>query len=157
VPNAAPRGCDTPNCLNLALPHSWRCAQHQATDVEDRRAADKQRNRKDQYRALYNTDQWKFHNRPACRARDPLCRLQITPLCKQHGGDASEIAHHIIDHKGNLALFFSMDNIMGVCKACHDKHTGSTRGGAPIHAAYCLMRKNLGVCSCPVSDASVDV
>ena len=109
------------------------------------------------WKKYYDLAGWRKHTQPAVLARDPLCKLMITPLCAQHGGDASEVADHIKDHKGDLNLFFDMSNLQGVCKPCHDRKTGLTRGGAKVHADHCGMRKDWGVCTCEVNDASTPV
>jgi 5-methylcytosine-specific restriction protein A len=153
MPIKPPVGCDAPGCLALAIDRSIYCEKHQP--VREDREADRKRYHDQPWRALYNAAAWRINLRPFILARDPLCKLQITDLCKQHGGDASTVADHIRDHKGDPALFFEPTNLRGVCKPCHDRKTGMTRGGAKVHADYCLIRQNLGVCTCPVNDASV--
>lgn len=153
MPIKPPVGCDAPGCKEHAIDRSIYCEKHQP--VRDDRGADRQRYRDNPWRALYNDPGWRKHTQPAVLIRDPLCKAMITPLCKQHGGDGTTVADHIRDHKGDLNLFFDMSNLRGVCKPCHDRKTGLTRGGAKVHAAYCLIRQNLGVCTCPVNDASV--
>lgn len=153
MPMRPPVGCDFPGCLGHALARSIYCEKHQP--VREDREADRNRYSKDPWRAEYNKPGWRKNTQPAMLARDPLCKLQITDLCKQHGGDPSTVVDHIIDHKGDMNLFYDTKNLRGCCKPCHDRKTGLTRGGAKVHASYCLIRQNLGVCNCPVNDASV--
>ena len=138
MPVAPPRNCDYPGgCLGYAQGGSQYCDKHQPRAVEWDRELDRARYKRDPWRSWYGHAQWKRNIKPACLARDPLCKLQITPLCKQHGGDGTKVAHHIKDHRGDRLLFFNLDNVQGVCRACHDalKHqevqvaqTGSDSG-----------------------------
>lgn len=54
-------------------------------------------------------------------ARDPVCKI-----CNRY---PSTIADHIKPHKGNWELFVNIQNIQGVCKACHDTKTAVEDGG----------------------------
>jgi hypothetical protein len=42
---------------------------------------------------------------------------------------ASTIADHIIPHKGNWVLFCDLDNLQGLCDACHSRKTAQEDGG----------------------------
>jgi 5-methylcytosine-specific restriction protein A len=155
MPISCPVACDAPGCMGYAIPHSSYCAKHQP--VREEREADKKRYQNNPWRGEYNKARWRNNTQPAVTARDPICKLMITPLCKQHGGDPTKVADHIIDHKGDMNLFYDMNNLRGACKPCHDRKTGLTRGGAKIHGPHCLMRQNAGFCTCPVNDASVPI
>jgi len=150
MPMQAPIACTHPGCKEQALHRSHYCKNHQTKDSGDNRQSDRQRYRDQPWRALYNAPAWRVHLRPFILARDPLCKLQITELCKQHGGDGTTVADHIRDHKGDPALFFDPKNLRGVCKPCHDKKTGGTRDGGRLHKWFCLIAQ--GVCNCPVAD-----
>ena len=52
--------------------------------------------------------------------RDIIC-----VLCKR---EPSTIADHVLDHRGNLTLFYDPKNIRGLCKRCHDERTGREHG-----------------------------
>lgn len=83
--------------------------------------AGKQRNRPE-YRFLYNDKRW-----PILRKRIFLrdgytcqwkgCGKSLTGKGQQPN---APVAHHIKDHKGDRALFFDEDNLMSICKECHD-------------------------------------
>lgn len=156
MPTAPPRACEFPGCKNYAVGRTWRCADHAKKDVEESRQTDALRYKNTPHRKLYDQAAWHKNLQPFILARDPLCRLQITDLCKQHDGDGSTVVDHIVDHKGNPALFFDPANCQGVCKPCHDRKTKTASGRAPkVHGPFCLLRKNAGVCTCEVNDASV--
>ncbi len=54
-------------------------------------------------------------------AKEPICRI-----CQRA---ASTVADHIVPHKGNWALFCDLDNLEGICDACHSKKTATEDGG----------------------------
>ena len=147
MPIRAPRACDFPSCLAHAIKNSWYCDKHQP--VREDREADKQRYAADPVkRGLYNTPgweglkEWKKSNEPVCE------------VCKR---ERTAVIDHRLDHKGNAKLFFSRENLVGMCKTCHDRKTGLTQGGKKVHAETCRMRQPPGwVCTCGVG-ASVPV
>mgnify|MGYP005822194243 CR=1 len=64
------------------------------------------------------TVRWQKVRREVLR-RDPLC-----VVCLKTGRIVySEIADHVIPHKGRDGLFWAMLNIQGLCKPCHDAKT----------------------------------
>src|ERR1700756_1909496 len=50
--------------------------------------------------------------------------LQRDPICKRCNRAPSTVADHIYPHKGDWKLFTNLNNLMGVCKPCHDEKTG---------------------------------
>ena len=72
------------------------------------------------WRKLYNNATWK-NLRQIVFHRDPICKI-----CNRR---PSSVADHIKDHKGNLKLFYDLENLRGLCKPCHDKKTGETSHG----------------------------
>jgi 5-methylcytosine-specific restriction enzyme A len=145
MPIAPPRGCDRPACSGHAITGSAFCEKHQP--VQDNRAADKVRYRREPWRAWYNNAPWQ-RLKAFMKNREPICR--------KCGRAKTEVIDHIIDHKGNPELFYDPDNLQGLCKPCHDAKTGATshgQGKPHKHADYCLIRD--GVCTCDVNDASV--
>lgn len=119
MPNRAPQACNAPSCWDVCVPGTQYCPKHQRDPKEGQRARDAKRYRDNPYRKWYNSNAWK-NLRVFVLNRDPLCKLQITPMCKQHGGDGTSVADHIHDHKGVWALFIDPANVQGVCKPCHD-------------------------------------
>lgn len=61
---------------------------------------------------------------------------------KGRGNPDAPVAHHKVDHKGDMRLFLDEQNIISVCKACHDRDaqkathrgyvTGHDEDGRPI-------------------------
>jgi 5-methylcytosine-specific restriction enzyme A len=131
MPIRPPLGCQHPSCRGIAVTGTSYCKDHAKVPLEEARERDRFRRRNYPWRAWYKQKPWVQNLQPACLARDPLCKLQITPLCKQHGGDPSELADHIVDHKGDPKLFYDMNNLQGACRACHDAK-GKARAGKPL-------------------------
>jgi len=56
--------------------------------------------------------------------------LKSHPLCVHHQERgftvASNEVDHIIDHKGDQALFWDKENWQALCKSCHSKKTAKT-------------------------------
>jgi|OM-RGC.v1.028695540 HNH endonuclease. len=75
-----------------------------------------------QYRTLYNTNAWR-KLRQAVFARDNYtCRMAGCHCFVVDGRSRpnSAVANHIKPHKGDLKLFWDINNIETVCKECHD-------------------------------------
>lgn len=55
--------------------------------------------------------------------------LQAHPLCaeclREGRYTAASVVDHIIPHRGDMRLFWDMENWQPLCKDCHDKKTGS--------------------------------
>jgi 5-methylcytosine-specific restriction protein A len=131
--NRAPIQCNYPSCQIVVEPGTGYCAAHTKRVAHDRRAADNSRYQNQPWRALYHNESWRIL-REFVLSRDPLCKLQTTDKCKQHCGDESTVADHIRDHKGDTKLFYDRENLRGVCKPCHDRKTGETRGDSDPNA-----------------------
>ena len=128
MPNRAPIQCNYPACQIAAVTGTNYCAPHTKPANEVERAENNSRLRDAPWRALHSNAAWR-NVRLFILSRDPLCTLQITDMCKTHGGDESTVADHVRDHKGNTTLFYDTANLRGVCKPCHDKKTGETSRG----------------------------
>lgn len=75
-----------------------------------------------QYRALYATKQWR-HVREIALLRDNYqCQHRGCGVSLRRGrsGDRAAVVHHIKPHKGDLTLFFDLNNLQSVCKRHHD-------------------------------------
>lgn len=67
------------------------------------------------YRKLYKTSAW-LRLRQAQIAKEPLCER-----CKERGiYRAVKIVDHARPHQGDTALFYDSDNLVSLCKPCHD-------------------------------------
>lgn len=74
----------------------------------------------EEYRKLYRTKQWR-HLRLVALARDSYrCQRCNCFLRMGRTGNQAAVVHHIKAHKGDLDLFFDVNNLQSVCKACHD-------------------------------------
>ena len=53
--------------------------------------------------------------------KNPLC-----VKCRANGRlEPATVIDHIVPHRGDPKLFWDQDNWQALCKACHDKKTGS--------------------------------
>lgn len=78
--------------------------------------------KREERRYIYDTSQWR-KLRSAHLQQHPLCQL-----CQYEGRIVPAIdVHHIIsfmstnDHLKRLALAYNPDNLMSLCKECHQK------------------------------------
>ena len=81
---------------------------------------------------LYRNKQW---------IKGRLKWLKYNPFC-QFCGEPGNVVDHITPHKGDLDLFYDMDNWQTLCKICHDNakrrienrgyEHGSSATGDPI-------------------------
>lgn len=62
--------------------------------------------------------------------------LRLHPLCKfcEQAGrlTPSEVVDHVIEHKGNQALFWDIGNWQALCKPCHDRLKAKAERGNGI-------------------------
>lgn len=66
------------------------------------------------YVKWYKTAAW-ARLRKKQLAREPLCRF-----CRSKGViTQADTVDHIVPHKGNMDLFFSLENLQSLDKACH--------------------------------------
>ena len=114
VPSRPKRACLVAGCLGYAVTGNT-CETHRklkARDDQRRRMAD------EPGRAMYNTTRWR-KLREALLARYPACAV-----CRI--GSATEI-DHIVRHKGNRELFWSLRNLQPICRRCHIAKTVEER------------------------------
>lgn len=62
------------------------------------------------YRHLYRSQKWKVLSYDFLK-RNPKCTF-----C----GAKSQVTDHITPHKGNVMMFFDVNNLQPLCKRCHD-------------------------------------
>lgn len=131
----AKRPCARPGCLSWAT-HGSYCEKHyqewQAKRQERIRKARDQRiqeadaRRPNASQRGYNTA-WK-------KAR--LGYLSRHPICVVCGKPATEV-DHIIPHKGDLKLFWDVENWQSLCHECHSRKTFRE-----VSESWKTMRKN---------------
>lgn len=77
------------------------------------------------YRRLYKTARWR-RLREAYLDDNPLCVMCL----KQEIVTEADVADHIKPHRGDEALFWSVDNLQALCKPCHDSHKAREERGS---------------------------
>ena len=78
------------------------------------------------WRKLYSTAKWKTFRRLAMDRDHGLCAM-----CTRLGvTKAAKVVDHIKEHKGDLELFFNLDNLQCLCTNHHDsaKQSDEFRG-----------------------------
>lgn len=113
MPTKCPVGCAYPACKGIAQAESAYCDQHQRNIRDDVRARDAQRHARNPWRNWYKLKVWVKHLQP--------WKLAETPICEKCHRNGAYVVHHIVDHRGNWALFVDKDNLMSLCKPCHDE------------------------------------
>ena len=80
------------------------------------------------YRTLYGTKHLKTLRRQALTRDKYRCQHSGCYAYLQVGGDhpCSAVVHHLEPHKGDLELFFDLDNLQSVCWTCHSGDIQST-------------------------------
>lgn len=80
----------------------------------------------DPSRALYNTAAWK-RLRKFKLARNYCCECE---RCAKAGRRLiATVVDHRQPHRGDPALFYDLENLQSMSKACHDRKTASQDGG----------------------------
>jgi len=74
-----------------------------------------------EYRKLYQSKQWRILREQALlrdlfKCQHKKCKAQLK---RGRSNPRSAVVHHVKPHKGNLDLFFDLDNLQSVCWACH--------------------------------------
>ena len=106
-----PKPCYEPGCPNVT--HSTYCTTHaKQHDTAYRR-------QRGSSNAKGYTYRWQ-KEREAYLIRNPLCE---NCLNKHDVIRAATEVDHIIAHKGDMRLFWDVDNWQGLCKSCHSKKT----------------------------------
>jgi 5-methylcytosine-specific restriction enzyme A len=112
---SCPKPCKT--CGQAAVRGSKYCTAHQPNEQADQK---RRHEKKSPWNKYYHTAHW--HNlRTLVLARDPIC-----VECKR---EASTDADHIVPHRGNWDLFCDLNNLQGLCAACHSRKTSKQDGG----------------------------
>lgn len=108
------RPCRHPGCCQLVA--DGYCEAHRPKRVECRSDAAKQ------WHKLYKLDIWTKELRPTQLAKEPWCRE-----CAKAGVRVkAEEVDHIVDHKGDMALFTDRNNLQSLCHNCHSRKTMRT-------------------------------
>lgn len=114
MPMKPKRPCRYPGCPNLCEKGVY-CeehAEHNPSRVYDRK-------RGNAAERGYNAE-WRVARRRFLSAH-PLC----VECMKENRLTAATVVDHIIPHRGDAKLFWDKNNWQSLCKAHHDKKTGS--------------------------------
>lgn len=68
-----------------------------------------------EWRRLYKSARWNRLRQSVLDA-DPLCRYCLEAEIVEE----AKVVDHIKPHKGDLELFWSVDNLQPLCEACHN-------------------------------------
>ena len=68
---------------------------------------------------MYFTDEWRKDLRPTQLMREPFCRECAKAGRRIRATDVD----HIVDHKGNWAVFCDRGNLESLCHSCHSRKT----------------------------------
>jgi 5-methylcytosine-specific restriction protein A len=109
--------CNATGCRKLV--NEKYCSKHAAEKQEKglskRKMYDKNR---PSYYGWYDTARWKLVREKVLFAF-PFCAM-----CAKLGGNSlSTIVDHIVPHKGNVELFWDLENLQGLCAHCHSVKT----------------------------------
>ena len=111
MPRTPQRPCRQPGCSGICEPGQVYCREHIALSSDRMRGGADARG----------------YNRRWRKAR--LAYLQRHPLCtecwKKGMLTPATVVDHIIPHRGDDKLFWDESNWQPLCKACHDRKTGS--------------------------------
>lgn len=114
--------CSYPGCYTLVdEPRSY-CERHKAywEMLKAKRLADAKAHRwagaERPNDMLYNTAEWRKLSKQV---------RQANPLCARCDATEDLAVHHIIPPKGDRGLFFDPENLVVLCKECHDRVTSA--------------------------------
>ena len=114
--------CNHPGCMNTVNNKGDYCPEHSNSNnrQDDRRVNNYGSSKKtyahDNYKHLYNSSAWRKLRQLVWQRDSYTCQL-----CG--ATDTQLVADHVQPHRGNTDLFYEMDNLVTLCKACHDYKT----------------------------------
>mgnify|MGYP001625440363 FL=1 len=110
MPKHPKRPCRYPGCPNLCESGTY-CPEHSAESPDRLRGSAAERG----YDAKWRRARKRFLQRhPLCA--NCLSQGVLTP---------ATVVDHIVPHRGDHRLFWDEQNWQPLCKACHDRKTGS--------------------------------
>jgi 5-methylcytosine-specific restriction protein A len=83
-----------------------------------------------EYRKLYSTKQWRILREQALLRDGFRCQHKGCGVILKRGRTSprSAVVHHIKPHKGDLELFYDINNLSSVCWTCHSGDIQSIEG-----------------------------
>lgn len=103
------RPCRHPGCPELTR-DGW-CPKHKPKQAARRESA--------AWHGWYSLPVWTHDLRPGQLFREPLCQECDKRGLRTYATDVD----HIVDHKGDWALFTARDNLESLCHFCHSRKT----------------------------------
>lgn len=103
------RPCRHPGCHELTR-EGW-CLKHRPKQAPRRESA--------QWHSWYSLPVWTDRLRPGQLLREPFCRECARRGLRVWATDVD----HIVDHKGDWALFTDPANLESLCHRCHSRKT----------------------------------
>jgi 5-methylcytosine-specific restriction protein A len=104
--------CHHGNCNSITVRGNY-CLDHQRVN--------KSIEYRPEYRRLYASKVWK-QLRKIILTNNPMCVHCLNDDTITIATDVD----HIIDHKGNVKLFYDINNLQSLCHNCHSKKTRAT-------------------------------
>ena len=111
MPMKPMRPCRHPGCRTLT--RAGYCDKHQPKRTSDRSEE------AESWRWMYRTPEWLDDLRPTQLLEQPFCAECAKRGCRVRATDVD----HIVDHKGNWALFTDRSNLQSLCHSCHSRKT----------------------------------
>ena len=93
--------CAEPGCAEKVT--RGRCALHERVDHRRTHPHD----------WVYKDRRWSWLSKRV-RREEPLCRIQANGCTR-----VTEVADHIVPHRGNVSLAFNRRNLQGACRFCN--------------------------------------
>lgn len=115
MPRKPLKPCHYPGCPKLT--EERYCKKHQ-------KEIDREYNKSSRpYKKLYNFSHWQ-RLRKHVLTKQPLCVICL----KEKRITPATVVDHIKPHKGDVKLFFDINNLQPLCKGCHDRKTAKEDG-----------------------------
>ncbi|PIL11694.1 hypothetical protein P775_28770 [Puniceibacterium antarcticum] len=90
------------------------------TVVGDTKAQERERAQLKPWRAWYNLKRWQKLRRLVFARAGYVCQQTGVALVGKEPAPNAPVCDHILEHKGDPALFWDADNLQAVSKAWHD-------------------------------------
>jgi hypothetical protein len=121
MPFLTARACQNCNKSFTPISNEWLCAECREKSKGYRRADDRDRNAKDEYRKFLQSPAWRKLSE-MLRVHNPQCQM-LRPDGLQCFNNSAEV-HHVLDGRTHKDLRLSPSNLVCLCSACHNNHPG---------------------------------
>lgn len=113
MPSKSKKPCAQFGCAALVEIGTSYCTKHKREKYKQYIKSD--------YQKLYNCHRW-VKLRKGFLLKNPFC-----VICGRTGFvSKSTTVDHMVDHKGDLTLFWDVDNMQALCTPCHNRKTRQT-------------------------------